>query len=395
MKYRLMDFLVEPSTSEPFVVDVFETRNVADVATTRELKCRQFCHRLGCAVDKVDAGECASCHAHEIMQGKLISRDSGIEYPIVNGIPRILPKELLNSLLKDVHSEYLRRYGLRFGRGLGIDYVVEKEKVKTVNAFGYQWQTFVNNYDYFKEIFLSFTRPFMEEQDFKGKTLLEIGCGSGRPGVAACQMGAEVVGMDISEAVESAYSQSLSFPHFHVVQGDAYAPPFRPAFDVVYSVGVLQHIPDPKKALLGISRVVSPGGPLLLWVYGKREPWYQPVEWARKYTRDMPHVLLHGVSIALAVMSELLLLMPFRILSKIPILDKLANRIPGRIYAQYPFRENVVGWFDRLVAPVTYYFDDGEIRSLLEETGFEQVQMYARPDASASWVIHARRKQQG
>lgn len=392
MKYRLLDFLIEPATGEEFDLEVFEEQVVAGPTLGREVSCSIKCHRLGMSAENVVAAECQNCHQYEIVQGKLTSKESKVEYPIINGIPRILPADLLVPLVQGVHLDYLQRYGSYFSGLGGLHYQVEKEKVKTVSAFGYQWRKFVNNYEYFKEILLSFTRPFMDEKDFEGKTLLEIGCGSGRPAVAACGMGAEVVGMDISEAVESAYNQSLVLPLFHVVQGDAYAPPFKPVFDVVYSVGVLQHIPSPEKALLGINKVVAPGKPLLLWIYGKRERWYQPIEWARKYTRKMPHGALYGLSIILAALSEVFLLVPYRIINRIPTFQAVANRIPGRIYSYYPFRENVVGWFDRLVAPVTYYFGEKEIRALLTQTGFENVKTHARTDASASWVVLAQKK---
>lgn len=392
MKYRLLDFLVEPTTGEMFDVEVFEERIVPGRVSERLVCCNGICHRLGVPKDDVAETECKACQQYEIVQGKLVSSESKIEYPIINGIPRILPSDLLSPLLKDVHFDFLHRYGSRFTAFGGLDYRVENEKVKTVQAFGYQWRKFVDNYDYFKEIFLSFTRPFMDEGDFDSKLMLEVGCGSGRPAVAACSMGAEVVGMDISEAVDSAYQQSLLQPLLHVVQGDAYAPPFRPVFDVVYSVGVLQHIPSPRKALLGISKVVAPGKPLLLWIYGKREAWYQPIEWARKYTRRLSHPVLYSISVMLAVLSELFLLIPFRVLDQVPVLKPVANAIPGRIYARYPFRENVVGWFDRLVAPVTYYFGESEIIGMLEQAGFDSVKTHARTDASASWVVFAHRR---
>jgi SAM-dependent methyltransferase len=173
----------------------------------------------------------------------------------------------------------------------------------------------------------------------------------------------------------------------HVVQGDAYRLPVQPRFDFAYSVGVLQHILDPAAALRGMARVLAPGQRLVLWVYGVREAWYQPVEWLRRFTRRMPYPLVRALSHGLAILSELLLLVPYRILSRVPPLRRLAERIPGRIYARLPYRENVLGWFDRLIAPVTYYFSERDLRVLLEEAGFESVQLYARPDASASWVV--------
>jgi hypothetical protein len=66
--------------------------------------------------------------------------------------------------------------------------------------------------------------------------------------------------------------------------------------------------------------------------------------------------------------------------------------MPGRIYARLPFRENVLGWFDRLIAPVTQYFSRADVERSYAEAGFDQVELYARPDASTSWVGQGRKR---
>lgn len=310
-------------------------------------------------------------------------------YPIVGGIPRMLQGQLLFQCLHTHHSDFLQRHVEHFS--LPPVAVATDSKSRTMRAFGYQWTTFVDNFDYFRSLFLSFVHPFLRPEDFAGKLVLEIGCGSGRPASVASSFGAELVAVDLSEAVETAYAQTRRYPKLHVVQADAYALPFRPCFDLVYSVGVLQHLPDPALALVSIARVVPPGHPLVLWVYGHREFWYQPIEWLRRLTTRMPFVPLRMLSVALALLSELFLLLPYRVLSLLPWTRGLAEKIPGRIYAQFPFRENVLGWFDRLAAPVTYYFSREDVQGMLENAGFGTIQVVARPGASASWVAHATR----
>ncbi len=389
MKYRLLEFLQQPGTDESFTVEVYESRQLQRDIDIHGVRCASWCHKENKASALVDITDCRSCYNLEITEGKLTAGASGAQYPIVAGVPRILPRELLRETLEIDHPGFLSKHGDKFDASLGIDYAIEPGKKRTARAFGYQWRTFVDNYDYFKEIFLSFTRPFLDEPDYAGKVMLEVGCGSGRPAVTACQLGAEVIAMDLSAAVDSANQQAQSVPMLHVVQADAYAPPFRAIFDAVYSVGVLQHIPSPKMALLGIRSTVSPDARLVLWVYGQREAWYQPIEWLRNITTRIPVSLLRILSYVLAILSEIFLLIPYRIMSKLGFLQKLADNIPGRIYARFPFRENVLGWFDRLVAPVTYYFEQDEIRELLEATGFRDIQLHARTEASASWVIQA------
>ena len=77
--------------------------------------------------------------------------------------------------------------------------------------------------------------------------------GSGRHAYFAATYGArEVVALDLSDAVEAARATCRALDNVHVVQGDLLRPPFRTGqdgggFDLVYSIGVLHHLPDPVK----------------------------------------------------------------------------------------------------------------------------------------------------
>lgn len=326
----------------------------------------------------------------EVTEGVLSCPNRHV-FPLIGGIPRLLSDSLLRESLGERYAFFLQR--------LARDPVAKTaaaehgKRLATTRAFGYQWTTFTENYHYFRSIFESFVRPYLQPESFRGKRVLEVGCGSGRPATVAAGFGAEVVAVDLSIAVEAAYAMSLKIDGLHVVQGDAYKLPVKPMFDFVYSVGVLQHILDPRAALLGMARVLLPGQHLVLWVYGVREVWYQPIEWLRKLTTRLPFRVVRGLSHVLALLSEIFLLVPYRILKSIPATANFAESIPGRIYARLPYGENVLGWFDRLVAPVTYYFSEADLRRLLAAAGFVEVQLYARPDASASWVVDCVRAQ--
>src|SRR4029077_13534357 len=82
---------------------------------------------------------------------------------------------------------------------------------------------------------------------------------------------AEVVGMDMSRAVEAAAENLVAYPHAHVVRGDALAPPLsRGSFDLVFSIGVLHHTPSTARAVASVARLVKPGGTLAVWLYSRR-----------------------------------------------------------------------------------------------------------------------------
>ncbi|MGQ0656508.1 MAG: methyltransferase domain-containing protein [Chromatiales bacterium] len=390
MRHRLLEILRCPSCDGAFKLEAFQSENGSGLqADGNAVVCRSHCGLLDRPVRDVNPAQCVTCFATEIVEGRLLC-SCGKTYPIVGGIPRLLPDPLLAECVHRYHREFLLRHADKFS-SLPSRSRASDRKSATMHAFGYQWTTFVENFDYFRGIFLSFVQPFLCPEDFKDKLVLEVGCGSGRPASIASSFGAEVVAFDLSEAVQTAHAQSRHYRRLHVVQGDAYALPFRACFDFVYSVGVIQHLPDPSQALKSIARILPAGHKLVIWVYGKREPWYQPIEWLRKLTTRMPYALLHGLSTVLAAFSEMFLLIPYRVLASFPPTRPLAEKIPGRVYAGFPFKENVLGWFDRLGAPVTHYFSREDVEQMMLDAGFTNIEVIARPGASASWIAEATR----
>jgi len=389
VKYRLLELLRCPETGAGLELTVLSSAP-APAPAIDAVACRHRCARHGCAPEAVNAAQCQACYGEEILEGLLRTPDGGA-YPVIAGVPRLLPRALLVEALSPYHPDFLRRHAGALAAP-GPAEADHGAKLSTVRAFSYQWTTFRDNFDYFRELFLSFVRPYLGPPDFNQRLVLEIGCGSGRPASVAASLGAEVVGVDLSEAVATAQAQSARWPRLHAVQGDACRPPVSTDFDFVYCVGVLQHLPDPARALRAIAGVTAPGRRLVLWVYGVRQWWYRPVDWLRRWSVRLPHRALHALSVVLALASEALLLTPSRVLAAFGPTRALAQRIPGHIYAGLPFRENVLGWFDRLGAPVTHYFTPGQVQALLEAAGFERVRIAPRPGASRSWVIEAVRR---
>jgi len=392
MKYRLMELIECPECHGDLKLQVFDRKKV-NGWDAGEVVCKWWCYRSDCQPEDVEAGACVECFADDVTAGHLQCQRCDADFPVIDSIPRLLPVELLWRTISGSHQDFLDEYGGKFkirDKSARLD----KRRLKTQKMFGYQWTTFRNNFEYFKDIFLSFVNPYLKPADFENKLVLEIGCGSGRPACVASSFGAEVIGVDLSEAVQTVQSMTQQYPGLHVVQGDAYSLPFKARFDLVYSVGVLQHIADPQRALKQMARLIHKDAFIVLWVYGVRELWYQPIEWMRKVMSRSPFWALHIVSTVLAVLSEIFLLMPYRILSRFAWTRNLAECIPGRIYSRFPFRENVLGWFDRLGAPVTYYFSRKVILGMMKEAGFDSVDIVAREGASASWVLRANREEE-
>ena len=79
--------------------------------------------------------------------------------------------------------------------------------------------------------------------------------------------------MDLSRAVDAARDLTREWPGVAIVQGDLLRLPFaESSFDHIYSLGVLDHTPDPRKAFLGLARRLKPGGRIAIWVYPRERP---------------------------------------------------------------------------------------------------------------------------
>jgi ubiquinone/menaquinone biosynthesis C-methylase UbiE len=88
-------------------------------------------------------------------------------------------------------------------------------------------------------------------------TILVVGCGSGvEAAVLATKFGARVTGIDIVERFDPEAATVVTLQH-----GDATSLTFADeAFDVVYSYHALEHIPDYRRALSEMRRLLKPWG---------------------------------------------------------------------------------------------------------------------------------------
>jgi SAM-dependent methyltransferase len=144
---------------------------------------------------------------------------------------------------------------------------------RTKAAYGLQWNRFrIIRAEEDRATFFNRTR--LSAADLDGKLILDAGCGMGRYlRVAAAGPGRQVVGMDLSRAVLAARELTAGLSGVSLMQADLLRLPFATdSFDIIYSLGVLDHTPDPKRAFLGLARLLKPGGRLVVWVYERERP---------------------------------------------------------------------------------------------------------------------------
>ena len=108
--------------------------------------------------------------------------------------------------------------------------------------------------------------------DWRGKRVLEVGAGMGTDARNIIGRGGIYTGINVDRGSTEATSRALrifSLPGA-ALERDATSLDFpNDWFDVVYSFGVLQHIPRAEKALAEIHRVLKPGGEVIAMVYNR------------------------------------------------------------------------------------------------------------------------------
>jgi 2-polyprenyl-6-hydroxyphenyl methylase/3-demethylubiquinone-9 3-methyltransferase len=142
--------------------------------------------------------------------------------------------------------------------------------------FGKNWRAFLESVDHARiaaaeQSLLSMLRC----HDLQGRTLLDIGCGSGLFSLAARRQGARVHSFDF-DGDSVACTRELRRRHavedatWTIEQGSVLDPDYMDrlgTFDVVYSWGVLHHTGRMWDAVAAACRAVRPGGILFIALY--------------------------------------------------------------------------------------------------------------------------------
>lgn len=243
-----------------------------------------------------------------------------------------------------------------------------KPDQQTADAFAKSWNNLPSGSVYTPEQVADWFAP-IGEAEIRGKRVLEMGCGNASLAVHVVRWGPELfTGIDLGASVKSAQANlgATGLSNWRVIQDDLTTHE-SDGYDVVYSIGVLHHLREPKRGFDSVVRNTKPGGRFHCWVYGKegnavviwivdpirivasRLPW-----WFTKYALATPLVAPYFLY------AKLLAALPrWNFLRALPLYEYslwIAKR-------DFPFFRHVA--FDQLVTPQTVYVSRGEIESWL------------------------------
>ena len=288
--------------------------------------CPDCHHTLLLTVDRREDGE--------VMEGTLHCRGCTRTFPIRRGVPRFVPSD-----------GYVENFSFQWQ-------VHRTTQVDSLAGHAESREAF--------KIKTGFTAA-----ELSGRLVLDVGCGTGRYAEVAAGLGGEVIGLDLSYAIDAAFTNMGRRPGMHFVQADIFKMPFRSeTFDAAYSIGVLHHTPSTRGAFLKVAPLVKPDGLAAIWVYKWGGDYSRDLDRIRPLTIRLPKPLLYALCWVVVPMVHAM--------DRIPGLRRLSNHIPTSIQGR-GLAWDVLDTFDLYGPRYQWKHHEPEVRGWFEEAGFGEI----------------------
>ncbi len=102
----------------------------------------------------------------------------------------------------------------------------------------------------------------IQQINWKKKKVLDVGCGTGNFAFLASEQGANVLGIDFSTIAIKTAKKTFSSPNLDFKKMDIFK--LTGKFDVIVSIGTLEHTDDPLKCLKFLKRHLNPNGKIII-----------------------------------------------------------------------------------------------------------------------------------
>ncbi|MBO9681970.1 MAG: class I SAM-dependent methyltransferase [Flavisolibacter sp.] len=250
----------------------------------------------------------------------------------------------------------------------------------TVSSFGEEWQKFDSFSE--KEIAQIGDDYFdiVSDELYAGKSVLDMGCGTGRWTKYVARKAGFVEAMDPSDAVFSAAYLLAENKNIRISKASVDQIPFPDnSFDLVFSLGVLHHIPDTEAAMKKCVYKVKPGGHFLVYLYynlDNRGAVFKLIfhlsNLLRRCICRLPSLLKKLVCDILAILIYLPFVAVTRLLRFLG-LEKLSSKVPLSWYADKTFRVIRNDSLDRFGTPLEQRFSRKQISDMMTNCGLYNI----------------------
>jgi len=247
--------------------------------------------------------------------------------------------------------------------------------------FGYEWHKYSAIDPNYELQFRNWISP-LSESDFKGRVVLDAGCGMGRNSYWPLRWGADrVVAFDFDQRSVAATKKNLvEFANAEVLFKSIYDLNWYDQFDLAFSIGVIHHLKDPKLALRKLVESLKPGGVLLVWVYS-----YEGNQWVVKLVDPVRKIITSRLPIALVHFLSYFCSIPLWLFVKTFWgLNGYLKQLAG---FKFWHLHSIV--FDQLIPEVANYWSREEVEKLFSNIGLKNFNIY-RPLAGNGWTIIGR-----
>jgi SAM-dependent methyltransferase len=217
-------------------------------------------------------------------------------------------------------------------------------------------------------------------EDFRGKRVLDAGCGHGHHLRMVAPYAREIIGIDLNTSgIARGETQDLS--HIRTLDADIATVDFPEPFDIVYCLGVIHHTDHPDKTFENLKRLTRKGGRLIIWAYSYEGNFWNRALlefFKRAVLKHFPSSVLLGLSYLATVLlypivwSVYLLPLPF-----LPYYEYFGN------FRKLSFRRNLLNVFDKLMAPQTAFLRRDEIARWFNPDDFTDI--HISPYKGVSW----------
>jgi SAM-dependent methyltransferase len=248
-----------------------------------------------------------------------------------------------------------------------MDALPMDESTGSPDRFGYEWAKYNEIRPEYETQFRKWT-PFFQPEDWRGKTVLDVGCGTGRNSFWALTYGAgSTVAIDVDvQSLDVARRNLAPFSQASVLQRSAYDVGFENHFDIVFSIGVIHHLENPGLALAQMAKAVRERGSVLIWVYGRENN-----EWIVRYLDPLRKALFSRLPIQVV---DHLSLYP-SIMLWLALHLGFGRTEYFKMIRGFSFRHLRAMVFDQMLPKIAHYWPRDAVAKMMEEAGLQNVRL--------------------